>query len=192
MTLSTDVYILDAVPAAEVFAFAAGLLGERPDGEPYEWADEVDNYWGDNPDGRRIMGRPDQGLPAWLTVHYKAGGVPLATAADEAVCTEDCDVDGHCGHAHESWVTVNWDTAYGYSDAEGRNCTTLHAHYIVELVGWLALRGARVRWRNEYTNEVHDGADWKALAGFVGDGDRAQAWFQTKAVPAILAMGGEV
>lgn len=192
MTLSTDLYILDPVNPQEVFNFAAGLLGERPDGQPYEWDDGVDEWWGDSPDGRRIAGKPDQGMPAWLMVHYRTGG-PIATAADEVVCTDDCDAaDGHCGHARESWVTVNWDTAYGYSDDQGHNCTTLHAEYIVKVGQWLAESGLRFRWENEYTGEVHDGADWKALAAFVGDGDQAQGWFQNVAVKVIASMGGAV
>lgn len=207
MTLSTDVYVLDQVDPHEVFAECQRLLSlydehhRAPAQQTHE--DRQDCTWRG---GQRtteasspwtISNEPCQNLPAWLFVHYRPGA-PLRTAEqsaehDEEICTlpgcgwwtegesEACDGKWH---PPACWLSVDFDTAYGYKH-NGMGCGDLHAVLVAELGKWLDARSVRWSWKNEYTGEVHDSAE--KLIELVSGGFEASAWFQTTALPAILA-----
>lgn len=107
---------------------------------------------------------------------------------DPSLLTHEYCADG-CTELHEynppMALEVNFDTAYGYTSPEGFGCSVLHALYIVKVGQWLADRGVKWRWHNEFTGKWHDGVD--GLQEFVADGRRAVTWFETVVNPAIMA-----
>lgn len=190
MTLSTDVYVLDEVDRAEVFEFCQALLAKYDDryGVHLQVSEDRDSWRGG--DIRCLNNVVDQGLPAWLMLHYRVEG-PLTTAEAAATHNEDCpEAEGDCVIFHETecWLSVDFDTAYGYRDKAGRGCGDLHALLVAELGQFLDGRGVRWRWRNEFTGEIHDGPE--RLVELVSGGFEASAWFRTSVLPAILASGG--
>ncbi len=200
MTLSTNIYILDEVDPREVFHFCQAMLTQYDDDrrapDQQIWSDEAaEEYrsgtWAPSPDRRRIANRIGQNLPGILDIDYRVGG-PLREA--QTVCDEDCDPDDCSGRYHERfcWLDVDFDTAYGYRDAEGRGCGDLHALLVAELGRWLDGRGVRWEWRNEFTGDVHGGADrYERLIDLCSGGFEATAWFRTSVLPAIAnGLGG--
>lgn len=195
MTLSTNVYVLDEIDPREVFRFCQGLLTkydeDRRTPDQQVWSDEPrktyrDRQLIDDPDGRRsIANQLGQGLPGILDITYRTGG-PLRTEAQAAEHDEDCS-DDCSGRWHDQpcWLDVDFDTAYGATFEGGMGCGDLHAALVAELGQWLTGKGIRWRWRNEFTGEVHD--DPAKLIELVSGGFEAAAWFQTSALPAILA-----
>jgi len=206
MTLSTDVYILDEVDHREVFRFCQGLLTKYDDprhmppesmqirdeqdttytGVPGVWEVQPGNPWS-------LDNKPGQNLPAWLMSAYRPDGPLRAEAAGH---DEDCDED--CTgkyHDRACWMSLDFDTTYGYRDGRGWGCGDLHAAIVGELGAWLNERGIRWEWRNEFTGEVHAGHDGLAELGAAAV--EASDWFRTVVAPAILtdvAMsgGGEI
>ena len=202
MTLSTDVYILDEVDPEQVFRFCQEMLTKyddprylspaaqkvrneqdgdweplvRYDGVTLVWAPRAGAAWSrDN--------EPAQNLPAWLMTAYRPDG-PLRAEArghDEG-CEDDCD-----GNYHDRacWMSVDFDTAYGYRDKRGWGCGDLHAALVAELGAWLTSRGVRWEWRNEFTGEVHVGPE--GLVELGPGGAEAQDWYVNTALPAILS-----
>jgi hypothetical protein len=137
MTLSTDLYVLDPVPMIEVFTEAIRQMGAT---NPVV----VDrDAWGDN-STRLHMTQPGQGLPAWLTVHYRTDG---------PVLTDDQEKSEERSYCPAHFIRVNWDTTYGYRD-KGENCGQLHARLVASLGQWLTTRRIRWAWRNEFTGEI--------------------------------------
>jgi hypothetical protein len=204
VTLSTDIYALDKVDPHEVFRFCQGLLtkyDERPGTSEQISDDYQDRSYVGVPGIENFVAKPEnpwtiangvgQGLPAWLLLHYRPGA-PLRVTTDE--CTEDCDSepdeDGYQYHYHPEacWLRVNFDTTYSYKDSAGRGCGDLHALLVAELGEWLTARGVRWKWRNEFTGEVHEGAE--KLIDLCTSGFAAQAWFTTSVLPVI--MGGKL
>lgn len=193
VTLSTNVYALDAVDAHEVFRFCQTMLakydeaGRSPDQQ--RWSDEARTYG--EPGAWSIHNHIGQDLPGILDVTYRPNG-PLRTAEQAAAHDEDCD-DDCSGIYHDvaCWLDVDFDTAYGYRDAEGRGCGDLHALLVAELGQWFVERGVRWSWRNEYTSEVHGGPDrYERLIDLVSGGFESAAWFRTSVMPAILNQFG--
>lgn len=192
MTLSTDVYILDEVDAREVFRFCQGLLtkyddprhlapesmqvrDEQDTGTPGVWEVQPGNPWS-------LDNKPDQGLPAWLMSAYRPDGPLRAEAPGH---DEDCDED--CTgkyHDRACWMSLDFDTAYGYRDSRDWGCGDLHAALVAELGEWLTGRGIRWEWRNEFTGDVHIGVD--GLEELGSKGAEASAWFRNMALPALL------
>ncbi len=198
MTLSTDIYVLDEVEPTELFRFCQGLLAKydeqkRP-AEAQFWAAKQDSTWRDgksfvepgNP--WSLDNEPFQDLPAWLMMGYRPGA-PLRTPEQAAEC-DDCEPGCDKQHYYRAcWVNIDFDTAYGYRDSEGRGCGDLHALLVAEVGQWCDQRGVRWEWRNEYSGEVHGGEDkYEKLIDLVSSGFAASAWFRTSAMPAIAAM----
>ena len=212
MTLNTAVYVIDPIDPHEVFRFCQGMLTKydtehrRP--EAQQWTEKqdstyIDGAWQVQPGiPWSLDNQPGQDLPAWLMLSH-GGGQPLVTPETAAKHDPDwCNIpeasdydedepicDGST-HKPACWLQVNFDTTYGYRD-NGMGCGDLHAALVAELGQWLDERGVRWLWKNEYTGEIHD--DPKLLIELVADGFAATAWFQTTALPAILAkMNGMV
>jgi hypothetical protein len=187
--------VLDQVDPHETFIFCQRLLAgydDRPGPEPVQiFSDTADKLWRDGDWSVRadspwtLRNEPDQGLPAWLMLHYRPGAA-LRTDAEAAEHNEDCD-DDCTGQWHEvaCWLSVDFDTTYSYRDRRGWGCGDLHAAIVAELGQWLTARGVRWSWRNEFTGEVHDGPD--RLSELGSGGEDAATWFRTAALPAILA-----
>jgi len=197
VTLSTNVYVLDAVEIADLFRFGQELLAKYDDRTPPMSAD--DQQWSEREGWRgngsmMISNKIGQGLPAILDVTFRRGG-PLTTAEQAAACTEDCDPDseeygpdGYHYHPRACWANLDLDTAYGYRDARGRGCGDLHAVLVAEIGNWLDERGVRWEWKNEFTGDVHGGDDrYERLIELVSGGFEASAWLRTTVLPAIAA-----
>lgn len=197
MTLSTNVYILDEIDHTEVFRFCQGLLAkydDRPGEHEQAWKDSG-SWRGEG--YQSIHNLIGQGLPAILDINYRTGR-PMRTAEEAAEHDEDCNLPinaewydpeaGDCDkteHDPPCWLDVDFDTAYGYKDSRGWGCGDLHAVLVGELGAWLAERGIRWRWRNEFTGVIHDDAD--SLIELVSGGFEAGAWFATTVLPAIVS-----
>lgn len=198
MTLSTDVYVLDEISAHEVFHFCQGLLAKYDDekrpSEQQQWTDQQDPTWRagepiiEPGNAWSLDNKPMQSLPAWLMLAYRPEE-SLRTAEQAAehdeYCEEDCDGEGH---ARACWLTVDFDTAYGYMSPDGMGCGDLHAALVAELGQWLDTKGIRWEWRNEYTSDVHSGEDrYERLIDLCRAGFESRAWFETTVLPAIRA-----
>ncbi|MEU1497363.1 hypothetical protein [Streptomyces sp. NPDC005732] len=202
MTLDSRFNALDAVDPHEVFQFCRDLIGAT---DRHTFSDEQDSTWSKgesfiepvNP--WTISNNPGQGLPAWLMLHYRPDA-PLRTAEQAAEHDEDCNLPenagyiaewGSCDGAHHRracWLTVSFDTAYGYTDERGYGCGDLHAEYIAKLGQWLDSKGIRWEWENEFTGETHTG--YSRLIDLASGGFEATAWFKTTVLPVITAETG--
>ncbi|WP_328920683.1 hypothetical protein OG911_28180 [Streptomyces sp. NBC_00208] len=200
MTLDTRIYVLDKVNPQEVFHFCRDLLGAT---DRHTFTDEQDKTYrkGESfvePGNPWTIGNNlGQGLPAWLMLCYRPD-VALRTPEQAAEHDEDCHLpgvswynpeDGPCDGTHAwrraNWLTVSFDTAYGYSDERGYGCGDLHAEYVAKLGQWLDERGVRWEWMNEFTGEVHTG--YSKLVELASGAFEASAWFWTSVLPAIEA-----
>jgi hypothetical protein len=197
MTLDTRVFILGQVDPHETFRFCRELLGatelntftDEQDSTYVkgEWAVRPDNPW-------TVSNDPGQGLPAWLMLYYRPDA-PLRTAEQAAEHDEDCNLPensiyveewGPCDgehHRRACWLTVSFDTAYGYRDERGYGCGDLHAEYVAKLGQWLDAKGVRWEWENEFTGEIHTG--YSRLIDLASGGFEASAWFRTSVLPVI-------
>jgi hypothetical protein len=199
MTLDTRIFILDQVDPHETFRFCRELLGatelntftDKQDSTYVkgEWAVRPTNPW-------TVSNDPGQGLPAWLMLYYRPDA-PLRTAEQAAEHDEDCNLPensiyveewGPCDgehHRRACWLTVSFDTAYGYRDERGYGCGDLHAEYVAKLGQWLDAKGVRWEWENEFTGEIHTG--YSRLIDLASGGFEASAWFRTSVLPVIEA-----
>jgi len=211
VTLSTDVYVLDEIDPLGVFRFCQGLLakydGRSGGPHPQSHNDTQDKSWDGEPgefsakptDPWTIANKVGQGLPAWLMLHYRPAA-SLRTAEEAAEHDEDCNIPGNddydpdrsdcdgSGYAHRTacWLSVDFDTAYGYKDKRGMGCGDLHAALVAEFGEWLTARRVRWLWRNEFTGEVHEGPE--RLVELCSGGFEAQSWFTQTVLPAITGM----
>lgn len=174
MTLNTSVYVIGGVDVHAAFHKSRELLETPPDirviDEPSSWND---GQW----DLRHPGG---VGLDAWLWCHYKPDG-PLRTPEDVARAEAEDDYDGPA-----CFFDLSFDTAYGYSDSQGRDCGGLHASLVARLGEWLDEHGARWGWQNEFTGEIHWGEDkYERLWDLFSGSDEAVAWFEGVVKPLI-------
>ncbi|MFF0597878.1 hypothetical protein [Streptomyces antibioticus] len=205
MTLNTRVYVLDKVDPHETFRFCRELLGAT---DRHVWFDRQDSTYADGEWAVRpgspwtVANRLGQGLPAILAISYRPDA-PLRTPEQAAEHDEDiCNLPerdwydaeaGPCDGVHPfsraCWLTVSFDTGYGYRDERGYGCGDLHAELVAKLGQWLDGRGVRWEWMNEFTGEIHTG--YSRLIDLASGGFEASAWFRTTVLPAIAAEGGE-
>ncbi|WP_143676918.1 hypothetical protein [Kitasatospora sp. GP30] len=189
MTLDTRVFILDQISPQEVFQHCRELLGCT---DHHTWTDE---QWSTTSGRWTLSNAPGQGLPAWLMVYHRPGA-PLRSAEqaaehDPSICNlpgtswydEEAGPCDGSDHAPACWLTVSFDTSYGYSDERGYGCGDLHAEYIARLGQWLDAMGIRWCWENEFTGEIHTG--YEQLTGLASGAFEASAWFRTTVLPAI-------
>lgn len=186
MTLDTKVVISAKTPVdvEALYAFCAQMVGTPEGIEPRR-----------DPSGNcgRIDNPPGIGANAWLMIEYGMDG-PLVSEPYLLDGVEDEDDKAYRLKSPSSngWgcIEVSFDTAYGYRDENGLNCTALHATYILRLGEWLDERGADWQWQNEYTGEWFSRYD--GIFQFVGsDGPKAMDWFQNVAKPVIDAEIGK-
>lgn len=129
-----------------------------------------------------------QGLAAWLMIEGKEGAL-MAHERDEE--WDDDESWERTQLTPEGYVTISFDTAYGYKD-NGEGCTQLHVRYLTLLNNeFLAPRGIGMWWRNEYRGEWYKGLDEEGLRQFVMDGTGASDWYYDVVLPAIPAMIAE-
>ena len=178
MTLATDIYITGTgVTMREVYNKVNDLLGI--------------------PDTRLVIEKPGsirnrigQGFPAIVDVSAAVDG-SLVTPEHEPYCAEEAEEAGepctYHRHIETHHVHVDLDTAYGYRNDRGWDCSRLHASVILNLAGWLVERDCTVRWTNEYAGTIHDATDQAAFERFIGGGDAAAEWFINDVLPAIAA-----
>ncbi|MET8766379.1 hypothetical protein [Streptomyces sp. NPDC004658] len=205
MTLDTRIYVLDKVDPHETFRFCRELLGAT---DRHIWYDRQDKTWrkGESfvePGNPWTVGNElGQGLPALLDVSYRPDA-PLRTPEQAAEHDEDiCNLPGvswydpeagPCDGTHSwtraCWLTVSFDTAYGYRDERGYGCGDLHAEYVAKLGQWFDAKGVRWEWMNEFTGEIHTG--YERLIDLQSGGFEASAWFRTTVLPIIAAERGE-
>lgn len=201
MTLDTRIYIYDKVDQDEVKAKVDELLGienprsyEEMGSGPYGCVDEGT---------RELSNRIAQGFNAWVMTYSNPDGIRYSDEhkaeqerwhneyhEDPEDCSpERCPADldfsklEHDAGIH--YMQISMDTAYGFRNDKGWNCTTLHAWVIINLGSWLDERGIRWAWENEYTGEIHHGLDKEALEEFLGGGRDAAAWFHGTVMPVI-------
>jgi hypothetical protein len=84
-------------------------------------------------------------------------------------------------------VKLSFDTGYSYDGENGETCTELHAMLIVQIGNWLDSQGVSWKWMNEYTGDVHE--SYAGLKEFLGEGDKAKAWFTGSVMPLIKRLG---
>jgi len=179
MTLSTNIYILDPVDPHEVFNFINENLlkveNPRTKEGPSEWYDDKEVI--------HLVNEVGQGFDAWLMTQYRAGDKPLY-AEDQY---DDYSSEGEEPDLHlvtpACYMSIDFDTAYGYQSPVG-GCADLHSLYIVALHDWLAEKGVRIKWQNEFTGEYFDGLD--GLEDFGHSGEDAREWFHS-ILPGVLA-----
>ena len=76
----------------------------------------------------------------------------------------------------------SFDTAYGYKDENGLDCSGLHASYLVRIYReYLEPRGVDMVWMNEYTSERFTNLD--GLTTLLGSGEKAGDWFEHTVKP---------
>lgn len=191
MTLSTNIYILDAVDPLEVFNFCNKYL-LKVDNPKFKHAPAT-NYvkddsgkWSEveDPEIMDLSNQVGQGFDAWLLTKYRKNG-PLYTEDQYDEYEDEDEEDGIHRYLTDPacFMKLDFDTAYGYTHPEIGGCSQLHAHYIVALHDWLATKGVRIKWQNEFTGDYFDGLD--GLDDFAGDGDKARDWFKS-ILPGVL------
>lgn len=209
MTLDTRIFIEDEIGALDLFNYLVHQLLEfdvDPDraGGPRPFENvvtlaEPDTDWRTKQvlDTWTMETKIGQGLPAWLMVHYRPGGdyrtPEQAAEHDEDICNlptsswtdEDsvmCDGSDHSPACH---LEVSMDTAYSFEGPNGMTCSHLHGTILARLTEWLGGQNVAWKWQNEYTGEVHPGGE--GLGELLSNGDEANAWFNSTAMPAIRA-----
>ena len=189
MTLSTHMWVLDPVDIEQLWPVGRSLIHHYSErvGEA-EWTDRpVDRRWYTGaPDGSRTrMHTIGQGFCSMYIVEYVEGGGLRGDGV--VVHDEDCEDPCEYGHPRDAfpyYVSVNLDTSYGYS-ANGESCGSLHAKIVGSVGAWLDTQGIRWCWENEFTGEIHQGAE--CLDELGPGADEAARWYVTTALPAILA-----
>ena len=156
MTLSTYVYILDEVDPKEVFDWVNTNLLKVKDPITETFRDAEEYSWVADKSSTEMTrwNRVGQGFDAWFITHYREGA-PLYV--EDQYETEDFEEPYLTSPA--CYMSLDFDTAYGYRGVDGEGCDDLHASYIVKLHDWLAKKGVRIRWKNEFTGEIFDGID---------------------------------
>lgn len=185
MTLTTSVAVDmpsedSEVAAWRLYAFVRELVDTpsdvKPDPEPKKFGH------------RSIWNPPGIGLNAWVWVNYDQ---------DIHEHGEDCEDPDEAKYLHSDPTLtglatheVNFDTVYGYCGDNGETCSDLHARYITAVGRWCDQQGLKWWWQNEFTGEWHQGAEGLAEFGDAFRDTGAEAWFQTKVIPAIAASIG--
>lgn len=132
-----------------------------------------------------------QGLPGIVDCDYRIGG-PLH--AEDYYGDDDDYEPGEKRwlDTPACWLSIGWDTAYGYTGPNGMGCSDLHSVAITLVHKALAERGIQMHWYNEYDGAWHPGIE--NLGTLSAAGLEADLWFRNTAMPAItahLALGGE-
>lgn len=210
MTLDTRVLIEAPIDPEEVFNFCRGLLSLKRTVEevtlrpemPFshenssKWDPDTKTFVKDPSGEWSYMNQVGQGLCAWLIVYYNESG-PQVTQESYEAHDEDCNLpenkyydedsdlcDGEHNYRRPRWVTVSFDTGYGYHGPNGEGCGDLHAELVAKLGQFLDYKGVPWLWENEFTGEFNRGYD--KLSDLGRGGENAQEWFKGIVLPTIL------
>lgn len=150
MSRVTTVFILQKTDPKEVFDFCNSLMGaENP---------RVKNT--SNERGYISYANEwDQGLPALMSVlAHEERDVNPEAYYDELYEEDfiDCDDPEPRMMEPACAISLSFDTTYGYRDEFG-GVDNLHGRYIIALHDWLAEKGISLKWKEEYTGDIHDG-----------------------------------
>lgn len=80
----------------------------------------------------------------------------------------------------EDSIMVSFDTAYGYRDSIGQDCSMLHVTAMIYMEEFLPVGSRIARWQNEYSGEWNDASNGigPGVEEFLGHSDEAQKWFE--------------
>lgn len=133
MTMTTSVRINAPINPTR----ALDWITEQVGGDPATALryDARDSYRDDGT--KRIGNQIGQGFKALCDVTFHPDG-PLPTRTE---CHEDDEPDWPA-----AIIEVSFDTAYGYSDEQGRRCGDLHTDILVALRSWLEEQGVTDAW----------------------------------------------
>jgi hypothetical protein len=126
MTLSTDLYVHDAIDLGELFAFCQDAIAgydthQRP-ASAQQWEDDKGNAA-----FQVRRNKPNQQLPAALSVTHR-GDMPLLPEPEG--CSEDCEPGCKLEHSPACWAHVNLDTAYYYRGTDDvKGCCELQRYW---------------------------------------------------------------
>ena len=187
MTLNTAVYILDPIDPLEVQSFfnkhllkvTDPIIEHKP---ATNWNRET-RTWDEDPEVMDLDNQVGQGFDAWYMSQYRKGGLPLHAEDVYSEVDEDYPDEEPYVESRKCFMKVNFDTAYGYISPKG-GCAELHTYYIVALHDWLATKGVRIQWVNEFSGEIFDGLN--GLDDFSKAGDDARKWFKS-IMPGVMA-----
>lgn len=156
MSLETKIFLMEKTDIKELFDFCNGLLGaENPKFKATRSAAEGEFGY------LTYRNDIDQGLKAALMVQtHEARDVNPEDYFDDLYEEdyEDCDDPEPTLLEPACAMLVTFDTTFGYRDEFG-GANNLHGRYIIALHDWLASKNIRIKWREEYTREIHDGLD---------------------------------
>lgn len=156
MTRETTIYLMGKVDFKELYEFCNSLIGaENPQFTISRSAAEGEKGY------LTYSNRIGQGFNAILKVQtHEAHNVNLEDYFDELYEEdyEDCEDPEPRMLEPACAMLVSFDTAYGHKDTYG-GVNALHGRYIIALHDWLATKGIKIKWKEEYTGEIHDGLD---------------------------------
>lgn len=151
MTLNTAIYILDPVSPLEVISFCnRELLGVQNPPHTFELLTYSFNTV-------RYGNVGGLGYSADFNSKYTLDNSYLLDD-DVREYNDEEDVEECTYFSPRCFMELSFDTGYGYRGPEGY-ASDLHEQYIRELHKWLSDRGARLKWKNEFTGEVFEGID---------------------------------
>lgn len=152
MSRETSIYLMQKTDIQELFDFCNSLMGAvNP------------QYTSTQNEAGYISYRNawDQGLPAALSVLTHADHDVNEEPYYDELYEEDyaeCDDPEPTMLEPACAMTISFDTTFGYRDEFG-GADSLHGRYIIALHNWLSEKGIAIKWREEYTREIHDGLD---------------------------------
>lgn len=145
MTLSTNVRIIGDVSPEALFAKALEIVGIPPD-QPFKIEPDFcdDSDW--------ILTRSQPGGSRAILYMFSRRGEAAQFGA--RYHDEHCEPDCRCLVATPPCnLVVDLDTAYAYTDDEGRSCSDLHRDLTAELGEWLDSIGCDWWAQDEYWGE---------------------------------------
>lgn len=181
MTLSTNVYFTTFVEPEALMDFVNEELLHATDPKIERTETSIGNELG-------------QGFDAWASIEHNKGEkfVHKPWMSDEWYAENPDDLAREIARFDEaegkSYVRLNFDTAYGYSD-NGMGCGALHASYIAKLYAYYHMfsltekDGTVFFWRNEFTDDVFENVD--GLETLDEGGREAESWFKEMVLPAF-------
>lgn len=176
MSRETSVFLMQKTDIKELFDFCNSLLGaENPKVSITENEAGYLSYrneWG-------------QGLPAVMSVLGHVSRDVNEEAYFDELYEEDyeeCEDPEPTMLEPACAMTVSFDTGFGYRDEFG-GADNLHGRYIIALYKWLAERGVSIKWREEYTREIHDGLD--NIDRMIKN-EAASVFFDSVVMPSVL------
>lgn len=142
MTLSTKVRIIGDVSPEVLFAKAREIVGIPAD-QPFKIGPDI----ADDSDWILTRSQPG-GFRAMLYMFSRRGEAAQFGARYHS---EHCNLNCRCLTATSPCnLVINFDTAYAYTDDEGRDCSDLHRYLTAELGAWLDSIGCDWWAEDEY------------------------------------------